>query len=69
MPLDAGEVDAAFAEADHVVSQRFVNQRLIPNSIEPRGVLAEYLPGEGNTYRLVIDASASSPQDHSVSAP
>jgi carbon-monoxide dehydrogenase large subunit len=47
MPLDAGEVDAAFAEADHVVSQRFVNQRLIPNSIEPRGVLAEYLPGEG----------------------
>ena len=47
MPLDAGDVDAAFAEADHVVSQRFVNQRLIPNSIEPRGVLAEYLPGEG----------------------
>ena len=47
MPLDAGDVDTAFAEADHVVSQRFVNQRLIPNSIEPRGVLAEYLPGEG----------------------
>ncbi len=47
MPLDAGDVDAAFAEADHVVSHRFVNQRLIPNSIEPRGVLAEYLPGEG----------------------
>ena len=47
MPLDAGDVDAAFADADHVVSQRFVNQRLIPNSIEPRGVLAEYLPGEG----------------------
>ena len=47
MPLDAGDVDAAFDEADHVVSQRFVNQRLIPNSIEPRGVLAEYLPGEG----------------------
>lgn len=47
MPLDAGDVDGAFAEADHVVSQRFVNQRLIPNSIEPRGVLAEYLPGEG----------------------
>lgn len=47
MPLDAGDVDTAFAEADHVVSQRFVNQRLIPNAIEPRGVLAEYLPGEG----------------------
>ena len=47
MPLDAGDADAAFDEADHVVSHRFVNQRLIPNSIEPRGVLAEYLPGEG----------------------
>ncbi len=47
MPLEAGDVDAAFAEADHVVSQRFVNQRLIPNAMETRGVLAEYLPGEG----------------------
>ena len=47
MPLEAGDVDTAFAEADHVISQRFVNQRLIPNAMEPRGVLAEYLPGEG----------------------
>ena len=47
MPLEAGDADAAFAEADHVVSQRFVNQRLIPNAMETRGVLAEYLPGEG----------------------
>ena len=47
MPLEAGDADAAFAEADHVVSQRFVNQRLVPNAMETRGVLAEYLPGEG----------------------
>ncbi len=47
MPLEAGDVDGAFAEADHIVSQRFVNQRLIPNAMETRGVLAEYLPGEG----------------------
>lgn len=47
MPLVAGDVDKAFAEADHVISQRFVNQRLIPNAMEPRGVLAQYLPGEG----------------------
>ena len=47
MPLEAGDVDTAFAEANHVISQRFVNQRLIPNAMETRGVLAEYLPGEG----------------------
>ena len=47
MPLEAGDVDVAFAEADHVISQRFVNQRLVPNAMETRGVLAEYLPGEG----------------------
>lgn len=47
MPLDEGDVDGAFAEADHVISHRFVNQRLIPNAMETRGVLAEYLPGEG----------------------
>ena len=47
MPLDAGDVDKAFAEADHVISRRLVNQRLIPIAMEPRGVLAEYLRGEG----------------------
>ncbi len=46
MPLEAGDVDKAFAEADHVVSQRLVNQRLVPNAMETRGVLAQYLPGD-----------------------
>ncbi len=46
-PLEAGDIEKAMDEADQVVSQRFVNQRLIPNAMEPRGVLAEYLPGEG----------------------
>ena len=45
-PLEEGDVDKAFADADHVVSARFVNQRLIPNAMEPRGVIAHYLPGE-----------------------
>ncbi len=45
-PTEAGDVEKAFAEADQVVSQRIVNQRLIPNAMEPRGVLAQYLPGE-----------------------
>ncbi|HMV50083.1 MAG TPA: glyceraldehyde dehydrogenase subunit alpha [Blastocatellia bacterium] len=42
----SGDVDAAFAQADKIVTQRIVHQRLIPNAMEPRGVLAQYFPGE-----------------------
>jgi aerobic carbon-monoxide dehydrogenase large subunit len=38
-PLVNGDVDAAFDGAAHVVSRRFVNQRLIPTAIEPRSVV------------------------------
>ncbi len=41
-----GDIDAAFKQADRLVTQRFVNQRLAPIALEPRGVLAQYLPGE-----------------------
>jgi carbon-monoxide dehydrogenase large subunit len=41
-----GDVDAAFADSDHVIEQRIVHQRLIPVAMEPRGVLARYYPGE-----------------------
>ncbi len=44
-PEDDSAVDAAFAEADVVVSQRMLNQRLAPNAMEPRGVVAHYEPG------------------------
>lgn len=39
---DGGDVAAAFAEADVVLKQRIVSQRLVPNSIETRGVVAEW---------------------------
>jgi carbon-monoxide dehydrogenase large subunit len=42
----SGDVDAAFAKADKVVTQKLNHQRLAPISIEPRGVLAQYFPGE-----------------------
>ena len=61
MPLEAGDADAAFAEADHVVSQRFVNQRLVPNAMETRGVLAEYSTGRRHPYRVVINAGSTHP--------
>lgn len=44
--LEGGDVKKAFAQADQVVKQRVVNQRLIPVAMEPRGTVAEFLPGE-----------------------
>lgn len=37
-------VDAAFAKADHVVEMDVINNRLIPNAMEPRSAIAEYDP-------------------------
>ena len=45
--LDAGEVEQAFADADVTVSRSYRQQRLIPVAIEPRGALAQELPGTG----------------------
>lgn len=39
-PLE--EVDKAISEASHVTSLEFVNQRLIPNAIEPRSYIGSY---------------------------
>jgi carbon-monoxide dehydrogenase large subunit len=39
---DGGDVDKAFANADVVVKQRITSQRLIPMSMETRGVVAEW---------------------------
>src|ERR1700693_2505493 len=44
--LEGGDLKKAFAQADQVVKQRIVNQRLIPVAMEPRGTVAEFLPGE-----------------------
>ena len=38
-PLEVGEVDRIFSEADVVVERRFRHQRLIPNAMEPRAVV------------------------------
>jgi carbon-monoxide dehydrogenase large subunit len=35
---DPGAVERAFADATHTVSERYVQQRLIPEAMEPRGV-------------------------------
>jgi len=42
---DAGSVQEAKSSSDVSVSQRFVNQRLIPTAMENRGVLVDYTSG------------------------
>ena len=44
---DPDALDAAFANAAHTVSADFVQQRLIPSAMEPRGVLAIPSPAGG----------------------
>ena len=44
---DAEGTDKALAEAEVVVKQRLVNQRLIPNPMEARGAAATYEPSTG----------------------
>lgn len=45
---DAKATDAAFASAKHVTRLDIVNNRLIPNAMEPRAALAEYDAGSDN---------------------
>ena len=56
--VDDTAIDKAFAEAEVVVSQRMMNQRLVPNAIEPRGVVAHFEPGKGS---MTIWSSTQNP--------
>ncbi len=44
---DKAAVDAAFAQAKHVTKIDLVNNRLIPNAMEPRAAIGEYDTGQG----------------------
>src|SRR3989442_13992682 len=41
-PVKGGDIDKAFKDAEIKVTQRIVNQRLIPNAMEPRAVAAKF---------------------------
>src|SRR6478609_9101251 len=56
--VDDSAIDAAFNNAEVVVSQRMVNQRLAPNTMEPRGVVAHFEPGKGT---MTIWSSTQNP--------
>src|SRR5262245_45185810 len=74
---DANAVDAAFANAKHVTSLDIINNRLVPNAIEPRAALAEYDAGMGqltlcnttqkpHVSRLVIAAFVGMAPEHKL---
>ncbi len=46
-PLESGDYGAVAAEADVVVKRRYIQQRLIPNPMEPRAVIAAPMAGTG----------------------
>jgi carbon-monoxide dehydrogenase large subunit len=56
--VDDSAIDAAFAKAEVVVSQRMINQRLAPTAMEARGVVAHYEPGKGT---MTIWSSTQNP--------
>ena len=50
---DQGAVDQAFAKAAHVTRLEFINNRLIPNAIEPRAAVVSYSRGD-DSYTLYV---------------
>jgi carbon-monoxide dehydrogenase large subunit len=53
-----GDIDAAFKNADLVVKERIVQQRLIPNAMEPRAALAKW---SGATGELTLWNTTQAP--------
>lgn len=56
--VSGGNVEQARSQAQVVVRQRIINQRLVPNSMEPRGVVADFNPG---TSQLTVWTSTQIP--------
>jgi carbon-monoxide dehydrogenase large subunit len=50
---DKGACDAAFAKAAHVTKLDFINNRLIPNAIEPRAAIGAYSRAD-DAYTLYV---------------
>ncbi|HET7899537.1 MAG TPA: molybdopterin cofactor-binding domain-containing protein [Candidatus Nanopelagicales bacterium] len=57
--MPCGDYEAVRAKADRVVKRRFINQRLIPNTMEPRAVVAA--PAVGMSDEITIWTSSQIP--------
>src|SRR5262245_19454829 len=56
--VDDSAIEEAFKNAEVVISQRMVNQRLAPTTMESRGVVAHFEPGKGT---MTIWSSTQNP--------
>jgi carbon-monoxide dehydrogenase large subunit len=74
---DKAATDAAFASAKHVVEIDIVNNRLVPNAMEPRAAIGEYDAGSGiytltttsqnpHVARLVLSAFVNVAPEHKL---
>jgi len=74
---DSAAADAVFKSARHVVKVEIINNRLVPNAIEPRSALAEYDAGADSltlwntsqnphVARLVISAFVGMAPEHKL---
>ena len=50
---DKAAVDAAFSKANHVTKLEFINNRLVPNAIEPRAAIGAYSRAD-ESYTLYV---------------
>ncbi len=55
---DEAEADAAFAKAAHVTKIDLINNRLIPNAMEPRAAIGEY---DGGTDSYTLYSTSQNP--------
>jgi carbon-monoxide dehydrogenase large subunit len=74
---DKAAVEAAFAKAHHVTKMELVNNRLVPNAMEPRAAIGHYDPGQDaftlwltsqnpHVHRLVISAFIGIAPEHKL---
>jgi aerobic carbon-monoxide dehydrogenase large subunit len=56
---DRAKTEAAFAKADRVVKLQIVNNRLVVNSMEPRGAICEYDPKDDRSTLWVSSQGVS----------
>src|SRR3546814_18795625 len=74
---DEAQIDAAFAKAAHVTKIDIVNNRLIPNAMEPRAAVGEFDQATGeytlfttrqnpHVIRLLMGASVLSIPEHNL---
>jgi carbon-monoxide dehydrogenase large subunit len=59
--VSGGDADAAFKAAEVTVSERIVQQRLLPTAMEPRAAVASYNRGAG---QLTLWATTQNPHIH-----